>query len=303
VGLLAGAGSALAEEAKFTEAGEHEFPVPVGVTSVHVVADGAAGERGQGFPAGAAAEVTSDLNVTPGSTLFVEVGIGGGSAESGEPVFAGKGGGESDVRTCSLADSTCPAVGTAGDPRLVVAGGGGGSGSGGAGGAGGEAGTGVLLTCNPGMNGKLGEFGGSGGFGGGCTSGGAGGPAPAGGKPGGEGTASSGGAGGSNAEHSGGGGGAGYFGGGGGGSNGGPGSGGGGGGGSSFGPTGSSFTTATTAPSVTLTYTAVLPTSKEQCKKGGWKNFGTTFKNQGQCVSFVEHQNHAARLQRRRHDH
>jgi hypothetical protein len=29
------------------------------------------------------------------------------------------------------------------------------------------------------------------------------------------------------------------------------------------------------------------PTSKEQCKHGGWKNFGGLFKNQGQCVSFV----------------
>jgi hypothetical protein len=28
------------------------------------------------------------------------------------------------------------------------------------------------------------------------------------------------------------------------------------------------------------------PTSKEQCKKGGWTEFG--FKNQGQCVAFVE---------------
>jgi probable HAF family extracellular repeat protein len=26
-------------------------------------------------------------------------------------------------------------------------------------------------------------------------------------------------------------------------------------------------------------------TSKEQCKNGGWKNFG--FKNQGQCIQFV----------------
>ena len=26
---------------------------------------------------------------------------------------------------------------------------------------------------------------------------------------------------------------------------------------------------------------------KDQCKKGGWKNYGTTFKNQGDCVSFV----------------
>jgi hypothetical protein len=31
-----------------------------------------------------------------------------------------------------------------------------------------------------------------------------------------------------------------------------------------------------------------LPTSKEQCKNGGWRNFGERFKNQGQCVAFVE---------------
>jgi hypothetical protein len=29
-----------------------------------------------------------------------------------------------------------------------------------------------------------------------------------------------------------------------------------------------------------------LPTSKDQCKKGGWRTFGV-FKNQGDCVSFV----------------
>jgi hypothetical protein len=29
-----------------------------------------------------------------------------------------------------------------------------------------------------------------------------------------------------------------------------------------------------------------LPTSKDQCKNGGWRNFGV-FKNQGDCVSFV----------------
>ena len=29
-----------------------------------------------------------------------------------------------------------------------------------------------------------------------------------------------------------------------------------------------------------------LPTSKEECKKGGWQTFGV-FKNQGDCVSFV----------------
>lgn len=30
-----------------------------------------------------------------------------------------------------------------------------------------------------------------------------------------------------------------------------------------------------------------LPTDKEQCKDNGWKSFGSTFKNQGDCVSFV----------------
>lgn len=29
-----------------------------------------------------------------------------------------------------------------------------------------------------------------------------------------------------------------------------------------------------------------LPSSREQCKKGGWQSFGV-FKNQGDCVSFV----------------
>ena len=31
-----------------------------------------------------------------------------------------------------------------------------------------------------------------------------------------------------------------------------------------------------------------LPTSKDQCKNGGWRSFGDAFKNQGQCVAFVE---------------
>jgi hypothetical protein len=30
------------------------------------------------------------------------------------------------------------------------------------------------------------------------------------------------------------------------------------------------------------------PISKEQCKHGGWRDFGEMFKNQGQCVSFVQ---------------
>jgi hypothetical protein len=32
------------------------------------------------------------------------------------------------------------------------------------------------------------------------------------------------------------------------------------------------------------------PASKDQCKHGGWKSFSSpTFKNQGQCISWVEH--------------
>jgi hypothetical protein len=39
------------------------------------------------------------------------------------------------------------------------------------------------------------------------------------------------------------------------------------------------FTSSLTAP--------IAPTSKDQCKNNGWKNF-PQFKNQGECVSFVE---------------
>jgi hypothetical protein len=33
--------------------------------------------------------------------------------------------------------------------------------------------------------------------------------------------------------------------------------------------------------------TVRLPVSKNECKNGGWRNFGTVFRNQGDCVSFV----------------
>jgi hypothetical protein len=37
------------------------------------------------------------------------------------------------------------------------------------------------------------------------------------------------------------------------------------------------------------------PTSKDQCKNGGWKSFNNpTFKNQGQCVSYFNHASHEA---------
>ena len=38
---------------------------------------------------------------------------------------------------------------------------------------------------------------------------------------------------------------------------------------------------------VTVTDAPAVPTSEDQCNNGGWRNFGATFKNQGQCVSFV----------------
>jgi hypothetical protein len=235
---------------------EQTFAIPVGVSSVHVVATGASGGTtfiGQG---GAGAQVASDLAVTSGGTLFVEVNVGGGGASG--PASGGSGGGESDVRTCS-ASASCGTLGTAQDPRLIVAGGGGGGGRGGGAGNGGSAGSGAGGTCTAGTNGTAGNFVGppgsdGGGLGGTCIAGGLGG---IGGANGTDGTAGAGGTGGGG--NGGGGGGAGYFGGGGGaGSDGGIGSGGGGGGGSSFGPAGSVFAIASTGPSVVISYTVTV---------------------------------------------
>ena len=40
------------------------------------------------------------------------------------------------------------------------------------------------------------------------------------------------------------------------------------------------------------TYVLTGPTSKQQCKKGGWKQFtNPSFKNQGRCVAYVNHHN------------
>ena len=101
-----------------------------GVTSVHVQAIGAAGHAGPtnndpyeaGAPGGVGADVTGELPVTPGETLYVEVagnGLGGGGTSG---AGGGEGGGASDVRTVS---STLP---ESLESRLLVAGGGGGGG-------------------------------------------------------------------------------------------------------------------------------------------------------------------------------
>jgi hypothetical protein len=39
---------------------------------------------------------------------------------------------------------------------------------------------------------------------------------------------------------------------------------------------------------ISITDTPALPTSRNECKNGGWRDYGSTFANQGQCVAFVE---------------
>jgi DNA-binding beta-propeller fold protein YncE len=46
---------------------------------------------------------------------------------------------------------------------------------------------------------------------------------------------------------------------------------------------GAGFTTA-----IAVTPKPRVPTTKGQCKNGGWRQFGIRFKNQGQCVAFVQ---------------
>ena len=112
--------------------GEQTFTVPAGVYTVQAVAVGGHGGNGTA-PGGSASEVTGELSVTPGETLYVEVGGDGGEAGRESPGGfngggAGRergagGGGASDVRTSPAAFGLSP-----GD-RLLVAGGGGGGGN------------------------------------------------------------------------------------------------------------------------------------------------------------------------------
>jgi hypothetical protein len=59
--------------------------------------------------------------------------------------------------------------------------------------------------------------------------------------------------------------------------------------------TGSCVVTMSSVKSVTATFTVdvappTTPTDKDECKKGGWMTFtAPVFKNQGQCVSFTNH--------------
>jgi hypothetical protein len=135
---------------------EQQFAVPAGVTNVHVTAIGGAGAAStfMGGPTGGGLGghgglVSAGLPVTPGQSLFVEVGGSGSAAAGGfngggdASYDGGGGGGASDVRACSIAAESCPGDGDTLDSRLLVAAGGGGAGGSGdsPGGAGGDAGS------------------------------------------------------------------------------------------------------------------------------------------------------------------
>ncbi len=216
------------------------FVVPTGVTQITVAASGAAGGADCYQDAGGkGATVTATIPVTPGETLVIEVGGGGGAptgtsycimpgpggfnggatagALTATMAYAGGGGGgASDVRQGGSALSN----------RVVIAGGGGGGAGGPTGGIGGPGGS----------SGTAGTSGDAGGGGGGGTSiaGGAGGTEVGGGGNGVAGSLGLGGTGGTGLRDSGGGGGGGYYGGGGGGGSGSCCGSGGGGGGSSY---------------------------------------------------------------------
>ena len=114
--MAVAAGAAQAATATFAFTGsEQAFTVPAGVTSMQVAATGAAGAAGDpAFPAAAAggpgARVSATLGVTPGQTLYVEVGGVGqcnGAGPSGALTVAGSGGGAADVRTVSAGSAFC----------------------------------------------------------------------------------------------------------------------------------------------------------------------------------------------------
>jgi hypothetical protein len=58
---------------------------------------------------------------------------------------------------------------------------------------------------------------------------------------------------------------------------------------------GETFTVFVTSGGVTTSASATVwscdpaqPTSTDQCRDGGWRTLGGAFKNQGQCVAFVQ---------------
>ena len=112
--------------------------VPTGVSRIHVVAVGAPGAVGYGGRAGGrGARVSGDVAVSPGQTLYVNVGgaptdggcgrgvdcVGGFNGGGSSTQIGGGGGGSSDVRTVSSQQAGSLSS------RVIVAAGGGGSGA------------------------------------------------------------------------------------------------------------------------------------------------------------------------------
>jgi Bacterial Ig domain/Glycine rich protein len=113
--------------------GEQTYTVPVGVTSVSIVAiGGPGGGTGGNSAGGRAADVSGVVDVTPGEVLYVEVGGGGGlpsggwngGGDGGSVIQGGVwgGGGASDVRTIPMSAGAISLT-----SRLIVAAGGGGA--------------------------------------------------------------------------------------------------------------------------------------------------------------------------------
>ena len=121
--------SAAAAIETFSSTGkEQTFTVPAGVFRVDVTAIGGSGAA-SGGTGGTGAQVSGEVEVTPGETLYVEVagnGAGAVGGFNGGGAGGGGGGGASDVRTSPASAGLAP------DHRLLVAGGGGGGGSEGA---------------------------------------------------------------------------------------------------------------------------------------------------------------------------
>ena len=152
-GVSAGGAAGMVSQTFAYTGAEQALTVPAGVFSVQVLAVGGSGGTARTL-GGVGAQVSGDLSVTPGETLYVEVGGNGQSQGpsnydgsggfNGGGSGGGGGGGASDVRTSPRASGLFP-----GD-RLLVAGGGGGAGTkagylgcrGGAGGAAGQPGEG-----------------------------------------------------------------------------------------------------------------------------------------------------------------
>lgn len=119
----------------FSDTGSQQtYTVPPGVRLLYVRAIGGKGAGGNGGSTGGyGAAVSAYVPLTPGQTLYVEVGgnasmrqggYNGGGSDTNyvSPYFAGGGGGASDVRTVSSSAANSL------KSRLLVAGGGGGGG-------------------------------------------------------------------------------------------------------------------------------------------------------------------------------